>query len=290
MQRLLPRLGALSLLGLTAVVVLGAASCGRRSPSPPATQSTPLPQPAPTNADLAAAPAGPEGDSIRRGKAIAERTKELVPDHVGNELRCTSCHLGGGATPKAASWVGVTKRYPQYRARSGKVDTIEERVNDCFERSMNGTAIDEKSQEMKDIVAYMTYLSRNAPADGKVADVNIPLIKLAREPDLERGKEIWRVRCHGCHGASGEGVRGADGKPIFPAVAGASTFNIGAGMARQRTAAGFIRHNMPLGQGGTLSEDEAWDVAGFLESLPRPDFANKHLDWPKGGKPADARY
>lgn len=281
----------LPLLALSAVLALGGlgAACGTRSAAPPRTQlpETPVVR---TEADLADAPAGPDGDSIRRGKALAERTHELLPENVGNELNCTSCHLGGGATPNAASWVGVTKRYPAYRARSGKVDTIEERVNDCFERSMNGTALDDKSGEMKDIVAYMEYVSRDAPADGKVANANIPLVKLAREPDIAHGKQIWGVRCHGCHGADGQGIRGPDGKLVFPPVAGASSFNVGAGMARQRTAAGFIRHNMPLGQGNTLTEDEAWDVAGFVQTLPRPDFDKKHLDWPKGGKPPDARY
>jgi thiosulfate dehydrogenase len=283
------RRSSLSLLAVVAALVVGAAACGTPAAAPPLTQLEERPAPR-SVADLDELPAGATGDAIVRGRAIAERTDELVRDHVGNELRCTSCHLGGGATANAASWVGATKRYPQHRARSGKVDTIEDRMNDCFERSMDGTALDPDSAAMKDLVAYMEYLSRDVPEGGAVADARIPLVSLSRPPDREHGREIWGARCHGCHGPDGEGVRGPDGKLVFPAVAGPSSFNIGAGMARQRTAAGFIRHNMPLGQGGTLTDAEAWDVAGFIETLPRPDFDKKHLDWPQGGKPPDARY
>ena len=201
-----------------------------------------------------------------------------------------SCHLDGGARPRAGSWVGVTRRFPQYRARSGKVDSIEDRVNDCFERSLNGTALDVQSREMKDLVAYMDHLSRGAPPDGKVADASIPLLQLARAPDVAHGKDVWAARCQVCHGPSGEGVRTPEGTVVFPPVAGGASFNVGAGMARVQTAAGFIRHNMPLGQGGTLSDADAWDVAGFIATLPRPDFAKKQLDWPRGNKPSDARY
>ena len=61
-------------------------------------------------------------------------------------------------------------------------------------------------------------------------------------------------------------------------------------MARLNTAAAFVKSSMPLGQGGSLSDQEAFDVAAFFTRQPRPDFAGKLEDWPKGGKPDDVRY
>ena len=50
----------------------------------------------------------------------------------------------------------------------------------------------------------------------------------------------------------------------------AQSFNWGAGMANINNAAGFIKANMPLGQGGTLTDQQAWDVATFIDSHERP--------------------
>jgi len=41
-------------------------------------------------------------------------------------------------------------------------------------------------------------------------------------------------------------------------------------MHRVPTAAAFVEADMPLGRGGTLAEQEAWDVAAFVDSRPRP--------------------
>ncbi|WP_316683759.1 c-type cytochrome [Ralstonia holmesii] len=44
-------------------------------------------------------------------------------------------------------------------------------------------------------------------------------------------------------------------------------------MARIYTAAAFVKHNMPLCKGGTLTAQEAVDVAAFFTQQPRPDYA-----------------
>jgi cytochrome c/uncharacterized membrane protein YfcA len=235
-------------------------------------------------------PAGPAGDAIRRGLALAERTGEVAADHVGNDLRCASCHLDAGTKPGAASWVGVTRRFPQYRARSGKVDTIEDRVNDCFERSMNGTPLPAGDPRMADIVAYMTWLTETTPKLPTAQEAAIAKLKLTEAPDLQAGHTAYTQKCASCHGEDGQGRHAPDGKVLFPPLWGQRSFNLGAGLARQQTAAGFIKHNMPLGQGMTLTDAEAWNITGYMESQQRPDFASKDKDWPKGGKPEDARY
>jgi len=239
-------------------------------------------------ADIAprAMPTDPSSPVVR-GRALVENTRALLPDHVGNGLSCKSCHLAAGTTEGAAPFVGVTSRYPQHRARSGRVDTLADRVNDCFERSLNGRALDDDSEPMRAILAYMAFLSEGV--DGAHVESGVPQLSLPRTADLTHGRAVYEQRCVACHGANGEGVV-VDGKTIFPALWGDRSFNVAAGMARRRTAAGFIEAHMPLGQPHTLSVDDAWDLAGLVAAMPRPDFAAKRADWPNGGKPEDAPY
>src|SRR2546425_2520080 len=119
-------------------------------------------KPAPPRAAAAAdslIPIGPYGDAVRRGRALLTATRDSLPTHVGNKLRCTSCHLDEGRR-ETGTWIGVFAHYPQYRARSAMVETIEYRINDCFRRSMNGTALDPAGADMRDIVTYLAFLSR----------------------------------------------------------------------------------------------------------------------------------
>ena len=61
-------------------------------------------------------------------------------------------------------------------------------------------------------------------------------------------------------------------------------------MARTYTAAAFVKHKMPLGQGGTLSDQQAIDVSEYFTHQPRPVYKGKTNDWPEGNKPKDARH
>ena len=235
-------------------------------------------------------PDGPLGDAVRRGERIVTRTTVYARDYVGAGLNCTSCHLDGGRQPGAAPWVGLWGAFPAYSVRSASVETLEDRINACFERSMNGKPLPSDGDEMRGILAYIAWLSRGVPTGASVGGRGFPRIRPSREPDRAKGREIYLARCAACHRPDGEGVAGPDGAPIFPPLWGERSFNVGAGMARLDTAAAFVRAKMPLGQGGTLTDQEAYDVAAYFTREPRPDFAGKARDWPRGGKPADARY
>jgi thiosulfate dehydrogenase len=179
--------------------------------------------------------------------------------------------------------VGVYARYPQYRARSATVETIEYRVNDCFRRSMNGAALPTDGADMRDIVAYLWFLSRDvaiAPPQGP----NRLAHWTGFHADTAAGARVYAVLCFKCHGPVGAGT------PVAPPVWGAGSYNIGAGMSRVRTAAAFIRDNMPFDQPGTLSDQQAFDVAAFVNARPRPDFPGKIDDWPNGDAPPDVAY
>ncbi|WP_344764590.1 c-type cytochrome [Actimicrobium antarcticum] len=234
-------------------------------------------------------PSGPKGVAIQEGRKLLTETHQRLPNNVGNGLNCTSCHLAGGTTANASPWIGIWGVFPEYRSRSGKVISLPERVNDCFERSMNGKPIAYDSAEMNNILAYMQWLSTGVPTGTSVKGRGFGAIDQKLVADPAHGKEVFGAKCASCHGAAGAGIANPAGGYLFPPVWGKDSFNDGAGMARTYTAAAFVKHNMPLGQGGSLTDQEALDVAEYFTHQPRPVYPHKNNDWPKGDKPRDAR-
>lgn len=228
-------------------------------------------------------PEGREGAAIRRGRAIVSNVRDSLPGLTRSALNCTSCHLNQGTRAWAAPWVGVYVRFPQYRTRNNKVNILEDRINDCFERSLNGRALPAGGQDIRDIVAYMAWLSRKIPVGAEMEGEGFARLDLM-ETDLTRGASVFSSECARCHGADGGGTT------IAPPLWGETSYNIGAGMGRLRTAAAFIKVNMPFDAPGRLTEQQAFDVAAYINSRPRPDFAGKENDWPNGDHPPDVPY
>ena len=236
-----------------------------------------------------AMPDGPLGAAVRLGRSIFVDTQARVKAYLGNGLVCVSCHLDEGRAAYAAPLVGLTGLFPEYRARRGSVESLEQRINDCFLRSMNGKALPSGSPEMIGLLAYTAWLSQGVPTGAEVVGRGFHDIASPSPPDATRGKALFAAKCAACHGADGQGVRGAQGAFVFPPLWGRESFNSGAGMARVSVAAAFVRAKMPLYNAGTLSDQEAYDIAAFFTAQPRPDFAGRAGDWPKGDRPGDAR-
>ncbi len=216
----------------------------------------------------------------------------------GNHLACANCHLKEGTQAGSASWVGVIDRFPQFGGRSNKIGTIEDRINGCMERSMNGKKLPPDSEPMKAIVAYMEWLGEGLPTDRQkeytgYAEMEIP----ERAVDLPKGEALYMKECMVCHGERGQGIRLADASEgyLYPPLWGPDSYNNGAGMHRVITAAEFIKGNMPFGQATwdnpKLTDEEAFDVAGYINSFDRPVKAGTENDYPdKKLKPVSTPY
>jgi len=221
--------------------------------------------------------------SIYRGLALITHVRDSLPAYTNSNLNCTSCHLDEGRRGNAAPLVGVFARFPKYIDRMNAVVPLEDRINYCFTRSLSGSKLPPDSREMQDIVAYLSFISRGVPYGEHVKAEGIPVMaKLAG--DSTRGRGVFINNCARCHGGDGSGMG------PFPALWGPHSFSIGASMARQERAASFIRRNMPWDQPGKLTDQEAWDVAVYITSQPRPDLPGKENDWPSGGAPPDVPY
>jgi thiosulfate dehydrogenase len=173
---------------------------------------------------------------------------------------------------------------------------VEERINGCMERSMNGRALPLESREMKAFSSYMRWLSTGVPDGAKLRGAGTLQIK---EPDRAanpvRGAEVYAQVCAPCHGADGSGQRAQNGLGYqFPPLWGRDSYNNGAGMSRLLTAAAYALHNMPLGTSFDvpfLTDEQAYDVAGYIVSQNRPEKGNLDKDFPiRLQKPIDTPY
>jgi thiosulfate dehydrogenase len=180
-------------------------------------------------------------------------------------------------------WVGSYARFPQYRARSGKVDLIEDRINDCFRRSMNGKALDASGKDMRDIVSYLAFLSAGIPVGAEMDGQGFPRLQPATG-DLQRGVAVFKSTCVRCHGAAGQGTA------LAPPLWGPRSYNVGAGMANINTLASFVHELMPIDRAQRLTPQQAYDVATYINTRTRPAFPARVHDWPRGGKPPGADY
>ncbi|MFT0212743.1 c-type cytochrome [Pseudomonas sp. F1_0610] len=221
----------------------------------------------PLEADL---PDNAFGEMVRKGHAIFVDTKREAPEYVGNGLNCVNCHMDQGRLANAAPLWAAYGMYPAYRSKNNKVNTYAERIQGCFQFSMNGKPPAADSPEMTALITYSYWLATNAPTGVELPGRAYPNVAKPKDGySLERGKQVYADQCAYCHGPNGEGQKVGENY-AFPPLWGKDSFNWGAGMHRINTAATFIKANMPLGKGHTLSDQEAWDVAAYMNSHERP--------------------
>ena len=258
--------------------------------------------------EIGALPDNDYGRQVRRGRDLITATYAHIGPEVsdpakryaGNNLACGNCHLEAGTKRFGLPVFGVYGDFPKYSARTGVDITIEERINACMTRSLNGRAMPADEPELQAFVAYIKFLSTGVPPDRRIPGLgagNIP--ELHRAADPVRGRAVYVAKCQGCHNTDGSGIRRslptADLGYMVPPLWGSDSFNNGAGMNRLITAANFVHSNMPAGSdylNPVLSPPDAWDVAAFVVSQPRPvkpgleedfpDLALKLVDTPYG--------
>jgi thiosulfate dehydrogenase len=236
---------------------LGARQNSTQASDAPATWTAPSPE---------TIPEGPLGDSIRLGLQIFNDTPKYAARYVGNKMSCGHCHLKGGTVQYAIPVVGVPGMFPMYRDREKAVVTFEERIEQCFQRSENGLRVPNNTPEMVGLVAYAQWLSKD-----QVTGRPFPGRGLAKLPelsgDVERGSQVYAQQCAVCHGPEGAGQ-----PPAVPALWGADAYSDGAGMNEIGKMAAFVQHNMPQTNPGSLTPQQAYDVAAYVHSKPHERF------------------
>ena len=254
-----------------------------------------------------ALPAGAFKETVLYGRKLFNETYSVIGPEVrdasmrysGNNLSCQSCHLQGGTQRFAIPMIGVYGLFPLYIAREDEVRTLEERIEGCMERSMNGRVLPLGGKEMKALLAYIQFLSTGVPVGKSAEGRGSPtLTLLPRAADPKRGVGVYQANCAACHQGDGQGKRNGvkgDAKGyLYPPLWGPDSFNDGAGMHRLIASASFVRANMPFGthyDAPTLSVEDAWDVAAYINTQERPHRDHLDTDYPtRARKPIDAPF
>jgi thiosulfate dehydrogenase len=257
--------------------------------------------------EVSALPRDNRGQLIRDGRDVMLATYAHIGPNVadaakryaGNNLACTNCHLDGGTKKFSLPLFGIYDDFPAYSARTGGPISIEDRINGCMTRSMNGRALTNDAPEMRAMVAYVEFLSTGVPKGQQLPGLGAGRMKeLSRPADPVRGRAVYARLCAACHKPDGLGVLRDRGAPelgyMLPPLWGPDSYNDGAGMARLINFANFIHFNMPHGAdylNPQLSVAQAWDVAAYVLSQPRPKRAGLDKDFPDLlDKPVDAPY
>ncbi|MFZ9386754.1 MAG: c-type cytochrome [Chitinophagaceae bacterium] len=279
------------ILGVILVVALADISKSLQSSAPKAAtgklaDSTWVPPSLYTDRELT----GKDREMVIYGEDIIAHTSRYFGPRgsvaqISNGMNCQNCHLNAGRKNWGNNYSAVFSTYPKFRERSGQTESIYKRVSDCFERSLNGQAPDSTGREYQAIYAYMKWLGKEVKKGEKPHGVGIDKLKfLDRAADPVKGKLVYAEKCQNCHGANGEGQKSLDGISYeYPPLWGANSYNNGAGLFRLSNFAGYVKSNMPFNQvtheNPMLSTEQAWDVAAFVNSQPRP-FMDISRDWP----------
>jgi len=242
--------------------------------------------------------------SVEYGRRLIRETAGLLgPGHEdpamrysGTNMDCASCHLDTGTRPGMLSLLQTAPLYPRFSGRDGGERDLLDRINGCMTRSMNGRELPRDSIEMLSMALYIEQLNDQYGLMGESrrdAGEPAPFNEPDRAADPVAGELVYQEKCQVCHGESGEGLPAStdirEGY-LFPPLWGPDSYNNGAGMTRVLTAARFIKARMPLGQ-ADLTDDQAYDVAAYINSHERPVRADLELDYPDlTDKPVDSPY
>jgi thiosulfate dehydrogenase len=241
---------------IPALLIIAAAATAAADPASPPPES--------------AIPSGPDGDAIRRGLDIITNTRAAAPQFAGNQLRCANCHLDAGRTAGAAPLWAAYGNFPVWREKNGRINSFEKRVQDCFIYSINGAPPPFGGEVLVAISAYAGWLAQGQRIGVSSPGRGFPAIAApALPPDDARGAALFAEKCAACHGEGGQGMIDGD-TVVNPPLWGPNSYNWGAGMAQVDKAAAFIRANMPVGEAGSLTAQQAWDIAWYIDGQVRP--------------------
>ncbi len=249
--------------------------------------------------DTNSLPHDSSGNLVRYGRELIVHTARYFGPkgsvaQITNGMNCDNCHIDGGTRILANNFSITAATYPKFTKRSNQTINLVMRINGCFKRSLNGQAPGDSGREMKAMVAYITWLGKDVKKETKsifgTSTEKLPFLN--RAADTIKGKNIFLSQCTTCHGENGEGKFLEGSKEyLYPPLWGKHSYNVGAGIYQLSKFAGFIKNNMPYGTSYKkpyLSNEQAWDVAAYINSRPRPGFKDLQKDWPDiSGKPVD---
>jgi thiosulfate dehydrogenase len=255
--------------------------------------------------DTHSMPPGKYGEMVRYGRELFLHTAYYIgPDgvngkYLGNKMNCTNCHQDAGTKPYSFNLVKTQDRYPQYRAREGKVISLAERINNCIVHPHNGKPLPLDSKEMIAMLSYLKWINESVPTEKYMRGEHNPDLQFPdRAADPAKGELLFIQHCQRCHGADGAGLMTPDGVTyLYPPLWGKYGYQHGSSMHRIIKQAQWLKANMPYDSATwnkpMLTDDEALDIAAFVnddrmhyrpnpKQFEYPNPEEKAIDYDKG--------
>jgi L-cysteine S-thiosulfotransferase len=131
------------------------------------------------------------------GMLWVERGEKLWSEPAGRMRQsCTGCHQDAKTSMR-----GVAARYPKVDAESGRLVSLEGRINLCRKRRMGAEPYKYESEDLLALTAYLAHQSKGVP-------VGVGIDGAAR-PHFDAGEAAYRLRrgqmnlsCAHCHEAN----------------------------------------------------------------------------------------
>jgi len=234
-------------------------------------------------------PQGKLGEVIKLGEDIVNHTdtNPLSKSYVQSRLQCSNCHRKGkdgraGTITTIGTFVGTSTSFPAYSKRYKDVISLQNRIDGCFARCMNGTKSVVNTKVGIAVESYITWLSTGMPVKmsskaprtplkikmwSKNRKKFISLFKKATHHNYINGKELYRKKCASCHGNDGQG------RGYFPPLWGEKSYTADGSMAKLPNAATWIQDNMPLNN-AHLNDQQTADITLYINAQHRPSYKN----------------
>jgi len=198
------------------------------------------------------------------GYNIINDTQTYARRFVGNKLNCTDCHREAG-TVQGQLPLNVAGIYPLWRSKNAQITDLTLVIRECFVYSLNGVMPPANAPEVTAIKTYISYLSINQIIGESPGGRGVSILSETNyEPNSLNGQIIYKQHCAGCHGDIGNGL--AKNPPVW----GMDSYTKGSGMNDIQVAAGFINTKMSEMSKFSLSTQQAFDVAAYLNKQMRP--------------------
>ncbi len=232
-------------------------------------------------------PKGKLGEVIKLGEDIINHTdtNSLSKSYINSKLQCVNCHRKGkdgraGTTNKIGTFIGTATSFPAYSKRYKDIISLQNRIDGCFRRCLNGTKSVVNTKVGIAVESYITWLSTGLPINMSSKAPRTPskiemwdrdrnkfssLFKKATHKNYINGKKLYVKKCALCHGINGEGVESS------PPVWGDRSYTADGSMAKLPNGATWIKDNMPL-DNANLSDQEVIDITLFINAQPRMSY------------------
>ena len=223
--------------------------------------------------------------------------------YVKSVMACTSCHFTGGHVPFGATFYQTPSKFqpdpatglgPYFRPL-GHYRDVEDAIIDCMRNCINADrSPDANDPVVQAMVRYIDWVS-----DGIVdpamqedwtllppeAGTRLPSIVdvFSMRADPLRGGNLYSNQCADCHDEDGPGAgeyRNDEERPRTPPLWGLQNgYSHGAAFFRTPVLAGFVQKHMPFGDPETLSDQDALDIAAYINSPenPRPQGQSSEM-------------